>query len=92
MNKLFIALRLLPLLLSVVRAVEDAIPLPGQGRKKLDLVLDILKTAYDGGNTLATEFSWDKLVAIVVPMVGKIVDLHNALGLFQKSTPSASQA
>jgi len=49
-------------------------------------VLDILKTAYDGSSSLAAEFSWDKLVAIVIPMVGKIVDLHNELGLFQKST------
>jgi hypothetical protein len=71
--------------LTVVRAVEEAIPLPGQGRKKLDLVLDILKSAYDGSTSLATEFSWDRLVAIVVPMVGKIVNLHNELGLFQKS-------
>jgi len=85
MNTLLIVLKLLPLILSVVRSVEEAIPLPGQGRKKLDLVLDVLKTAYDGSNSLAAEFSWDKLVALVVPMVGKIVDLHNALGLFQKS-------
>jgi hypothetical protein len=84
MNSLLIVLKLLPLILSVVRSVEDAIPLPGQGRKKLDLVLDILKTAYEASGSLAAEFSWDKLVAIVVPMVGKIVDLHNALGLFQK--------
>ena len=33
---------------------------------------------------LAKQFSWDKLVAVVVPMIAKIVDLHNALGLFQK--------
>lgn len=86
MQTLLTVLKLFPLILSVVRAVEDAIPLPGQGRKKLDLVLDILKTAYDGSSSLAVEFSWDKLVAIVIPMIGKIVDLHNELGLFQKST------
>ncbi len=85
MKSLMTVLRLLPLVLTVVRAVEEAIPLPGQGRKKLDLVLDILKTAYDGSTSLAAEFSWDRLVAIVVPMVGKIVNLHNELGLFQKS-------
>jgi len=86
MKTLITVLKLFPLILSAVRAVEDAIPLPGQGRKKLDLVLDILKTAYDGSSSLAAEFSWDKLVAIVIPMIGKIVDLHNELGLFQKST------
>ena len=85
MNTFLIILKLAPLILSIVRSVEDAIPLPGQGKAKLDLVLDILKTAYEGSRSLAADFSWDKLVAIVVPMVGKIVDLHNALGLFQKS-------
>jgi hypothetical protein len=30
---------LFPLLLNAVRAVEEAIPLPGEGKKKLDLVL-----------------------------------------------------
>ena len=90
MNTFLIVLKLFPLILSIVRAVEDAIPLPGQGKMKLDLVLDILKTAYEGSSSLAAEFSWDKLVTLVVPMVGKIVDLHNALGLFQKSTQPKS--
>ena len=85
MNTFLIILKLAPLILSIVRSVEDAIPLPGQGKAKLDLVLDILKTAYEGSSSLAADFSWDKVVAVVVPMVGKIVDLHNALGLFQKS-------
>lgn len=89
MNTLLIVLQMLPLVLDAVRAVEQAIPLPGQGRKKLDLVLDILRTAYDGGVVdAAREFSWQKLVTIVVPMITRIVALHNELGLFQKSTPA----
>ncbi len=88
MNTLFAILKLLPLVLSTVKAVEEAIPLPVQGQKKLDLVLDILRTAYDGGLDIAREFSWEKLVAIVVPMITKILDLHNELGLFQKTQPS----
>jgi hypothetical protein len=77
-------LKLFPLILSIVRAVEDAIPLPGQGKKKLDLVLDILKTAYDGSSELSRDFSWDRLMALVVPMIARFVDLNNELGLFQK--------
>ncbi|MCC6394340.1 MAG: hypothetical protein IT167_27335 [Bryobacterales bacterium] len=88
MNTLFAILKLLPLVLTAVKAVEDAIPLPGQGKKKLDLVLDILRTAYDGGLDVTREFSWEKLVTIVVPMITKIVDLHNELGLFHKTEPS----
>ncbi len=88
MNTLFAILKLLPLVLTAVKAVEEVIPLPGQGKKKLDLVMDILRTAYDGGLDVAREFSWEKLVSIVVPMITKIVDLHNDLGLFQKTQPS----
>jgi hypothetical protein len=90
MKTLLLTLQILPSLLSAVKAVEAAIPLPGQGQKKLDLVLGILKTAYDAGTALAAGFSWDKLAAIVVPMINQIVALHNALGLFQKSAPSGT--
>jgi hypothetical protein len=86
MKTLLLVIKLLPLLLDAVRAVEAAIPLPGQGRKKLDLILDIIKSVYDASSDLAKDVSFEKLVAVVVPMVAKIVDLHNALGLFQKST------
>ena len=85
MNTLLTVLKLLPVLLSVVKAVEEAIPLPGEGKKKLALVLDVLKSAYDASTDLSASFSFEKLVALVVPMIAKIVDLHNALGLFQKS-------
>ena len=84
MNTLLIILRIFPLVLAAVQAVEQAIPLPGQGKKKLDLVLDVIKSAYDAGNDLSASFSWEKLLTVVVPMIAKIVDLHNALGLFQK--------
>lgn len=87
MNTLLVILKMLPLVLTAVRAVEEAIPLPGQGKKKLDLVIDVLRTAYDGGMDVAREFSWEKLVTIVVPMIARIVDLHNELGLFQKTQP-----
>ena len=86
MNTLLIILKLFPLILAAIQAVEKAIPLPGQGNKKLELILEVLKSAYDGSTDLAKQFSFERLVAIAVPMIAKIVDLHNALGLFQKST------
>ena len=86
MNTLLTVLRLLPAVLAAVKAVEEAIPLPGQGKRKLDLVLDVVKSGYDAGTDLSACFTWEKLVALVVPMIAKIVDLHNALGLFHKTT------
>ena len=92
MKKLIAILKLFPVILAAIRAVEEAIPLPGQGRKKLDLILDVIKTVYDGGNEIARDFTWDKLVAIVVPMIAKIVDLHNQLGLFSHRKAQTDQA
>jgi len=89
MKTLLAILKLLPVVLEAVRAVESAIPLPGQGTKKLDLILEVLKSAYDASSALAKEFSWQKLVSIVVPMIARIVDLHNELGLFTKSPEPA---
>jgi nucleotide-binding universal stress UspA family protein len=89
MNTVLIILKTLPVLMTAVRAVEEAIPLPGQGKKKLDLVLNILRTAYDSGVVdVARDFTWERLVNIVVPMIARIVDLHNELGLFLKTQPS----
>ena len=84
MNTLLIILKLFPLVLAAVQAVEQAIPLPGQGNKKLELVLDVVKSGFDASADLAKQFSWQKLLTVVVPMIARIVDLHNALGLFQK--------
>jgi hypothetical protein len=86
MNILLIILQIFPLVLAAVQAVEQAIPLPGQGNKKLELVLDVVKSGFDASADLAKQFSWQKLLTVVVPMIAKIVGLHNALGLFQKST------
>ena len=48
----------------------------------------MVKSGFDASADLSKSFSWDKLVAVVVPMIAKIVALHNALGLFQKSAQS----
>ncbi|MBI2818141.1 MAG: hypothetical protein HYX72_14495 [Acidobacteria bacterium] len=91
MKILLLTLKLFPLLLSAVRAVEDAIPLPGQGKRKLGLVLDILKSAYDTGDELLREFPWQRVVQIAEPMVARIVLSLNELGVFKKSAPEPAQ-
>ena len=88
MKQLLIILQIFPLVLSAIQAVEAAIPIPSQGKQKLDLVLDVVKSGFDASADLAKSFSWDGLVAVVVPMIAKIVALHNVLGLF-KTTASA---
>ena len=92
MNKFLTILKLFPVILGAVKAVEESIPLPGEGKKKLDLVLDVVQQAYDGLAELTQAFSWDKLVAVVVPMIGNIVKLHNDLGLFAKPAAASKAA
>ncbi len=87
MNTLILVLKILPGILAAVKAVEEAIPLPGHGLEKLDLVLDVIKSVYDGSAELQKQFSVQELIGVVVPMIDKIVALYNALGLFQKSSP-----
>ncbi len=60
MNTLLIVLKIFPVLLAAVEAVEQAVPLPGQGNKKLELVLDVLKSAYEASTDLTKQFTWDK--------------------------------
>ena len=88
MKTLTIVLKLFPVILAAVKAVEEAIPLPGQGRRKLALVVEVLKQAYDASDELSRGFTFEKLLAVVVPMIAKIVDLNNELGLFRKSSAS----
>ena len=91
MKTLLLIMNLFPLLLSAVKAVEEAVPLPGQGKKKLDLVLDILKSAYDAGDELLRSFAWDKVVQVAIPMITRIVASLNDLGLFKKSAVQPAQ-
>jgi hypothetical protein len=92
MNKFLTVLKLFPVVLGAVKAVEEAVPLPGQGQKKLDAVLNVVQQAYEGSAELSQSFSWDKLVAVVVPMIGSIVNLHNDLGLFAKPATASKVA
>ena len=92
MNPLLIILQIFPLVLASVQAVEAAIPMPGQGKQKLDLVLDVVKSGFDASADLPKSFSWEKLVGVIVPMIAKIVALHNALGLFQQSASAPNKA
>ena len=91
MKTLLLIMNLFPLLLSAVKAIEEAVPLPGQGKKKLDLVLDIVKSAYDAGDDLLKGFAWDKVVQVAITMITRIVASLNDLGLFKKSVTQPAQ-
>lgn len=87
MNTILAILQLFPTILSAITAVENVVPIPGQGKAKLDLILGIVKTAYDGAAGLEKSFAWDKLAGLVTTIVGQVVGFLNAVGVFK--TPAA---
>lgn len=84
MGILIAVLKLLPVLIEVVRVLEVAIPIAGQGKAKLDLVLGIVETVYGVSNDLTKELPQSKTTPLIVSIVGKIVGTFNALGVFKK--------
>jgi len=82
-------LRLFPALLAAVRGLEEAIPLPAAGKTKLDLLVAIIRTAYDAEEAIRKEIPWDRLVAIVTTAVKVIVEAFNALGIFSRNQQPA---
>jgi hypothetical protein len=82
MKTLIAYLQLFPSILSSVQSLESAIPLPSSGKQKLDLVVGIVKTAYDTEESIRKEVPWEKLSALVASAVSSIVAAFNTLGLF----------
>lgn len=76
MKTLLIILQIFPLLLEVLRSVEKAIPEPGMGKEKLQLVEQTMTIAYDGVSEI-----WPTVQAIIT----KIVDVFNSTGVFKKA-------
>jgi hypothetical protein len=91
MNTLFAYLKLLPLVLGAVKALEDALPIPGQGKAKLGAILAVVQTAWETEEAVRDDlkgFTVDKLVGIVTKIAGAVVAAFNALGVFRKSPPA----
>ena len=78
-------LKLFPAILSAVRGLEDAIPLPAVGKAKLDLLLTVIKTAYDSEQVISKEIPWERLASVVTTAVKVIVEGLNTLGVFHRS-------
>ena len=85
MQTLLAWLKLFPAILSAVRGLEDAIPFPTAGKAKLDLLLSVIKTAYDAEQAISKEIPWERLASIVTTAAKVIVEGLNTLGVFHKS-------
>ena len=75
MDKIITVLKLLPVIIEAIKALEQALPGQGSGEKKLALLREVLEVT-------------DSSVTALWPTLSKVVDVlvkaFNATGVFQK--------
>lgn len=76
MSNIVIVLQLIPALIAAIKAIEDAIPGSGMGEQKLAAVRAMLEVI-DG--------SVSKLWPQISGVIGVLVGLFNAVGVFKKA-------
>ncbi len=71
--------------MTAVQAIETALPIPGAGKAKLDLVMNTVSDVYDSEQTIQKELPKDKLFQLVQSLVQRSVNTFNVLGAFKKT-------
>jgi len=78
-------LKLIPHALDIAKTIEEAIPISGQGKAKLDAGLAIGQVVYDTEQDI--QKSWGNPAAFLAALtkaIGIAVTLLNAAGVFKK--------
>ncbi len=75
LNQIKTVLSLMPTVIAAVKSVEEAVPGSGNGKVKLDMILDTITAVSDQARTL---------IPIINSMIGVIVAGLNAVGIFKK--------
>ena len=75
MDKLFLVIKLLPVIIEALKAIENAIPGEGKGEQKLSALRGVLE-AVDG--------SLKDLWPSIEKVVGVLVNVFNNTGVFKK--------
>jgi hypothetical protein len=75
-----LAVKLLPMIVAAVKAIEDAAPVAGQGPSKAELLKAMIDAAYEaGGDDLPPLAS---ILGLVDKLTGGIVALFKRAGIF----------
>jgi hypothetical protein len=72
----------LPAIIDAVKTIEKAIPEPGKGAEKLNLIYNILTTTYEQSNKAFGTF--DQVWPIISSTVQATVNAFNSTGIFKK--------
>lgn len=85
MSSLILILKLLPVILGAVQAVEMAIPVQSAGKAKLDLVLGAVSDVYASSQQIGQELPASQMTALITQTIARVVATFNALGMFKKT-------
>ncbi len=79
-----LVMQLLPIVIEAIKAIEDAFPVGGAGKAKMEVIKNTVESAYQvaGETTHAFETIWTPLST----MASAVVGLFNSTGLFKKSS------
>ena len=80
MGTLIMILRLLPTIIGAVKALEEAIPISGAGKEKLDVITGVAEVVYGETTELQKDMPKDKLISILIKVVSMVVGMFNAMG------------
>lgn len=72
-------LKLIPTIIEVVTVIEKTVPLPGQGKAKLELVLALIEQF----RAEIKDVNVDSLKGTITNMINTVVGFLNAVGAFK---------
>jgi uncharacterized YccA/Bax inhibitor family protein len=81
-----------PLIVAGIQTLESAIPMSGAGKQKLDLILGIVSDIFTANPHLSKDIAPATMTTLVTAIVGRVVSLFNAFGVFHKPAVVASVA
>uniref|UniRef100_A0A6C0JVN6 Uncharacterized protein n=1 Tax=viral metagenome TaxID=1070528 RepID=A0A6C0JVN6_9ZZZZ len=81
LEKVKMVLGLLPVIIDTIKAIENAIPVEGKGKDKLELVKNVLQTTFETSNQSLELFQdvWPTLQSVI----SAVVATFNTLGIFK---------
>jgi hypothetical protein len=82
LNTLKIILDLIPMIINVIKAIEEAIPGHGAGEQKLAMVRGVIEAGYKAGKDAVMSF--EQIWPILETTIKTIVAGLNATGVFKK--------
>jgi hypothetical protein len=87
----FAKLAMIPQILMTIVAIEQTLPIPNVGTQKLQLLIDLIDSVYQGEQALQT-LPWPEIVATITSVATKFVAFAKAVGYFKSATPTTPAA